>query len=136
MDQAPKRKHRANGKPVGGKRPGAGRPRGSENTLELGEVKAIKAANLRLPKDAPEPIKLLANRALERIVEVLEQQVHYTDAGNVLKAATRLREEACGPLMQKLALTDPTGDGPLQVIVQKYGDEEEDADPDFDKGGG
>ena len=111
MDQAPKSKR-------GGKRPGAGRPPGVVEVLGRGEVKAIRAARLRVPEGIHPAAEEMAQRALERIVDVMEERVHHTQAGGVLKAATRLREEACGPLLQKVALTDPTGEGPLQVVVQ------------------
>lgn len=97
------RKHvRTGRKPPGGKRPGAGRPPGSKNTLPLGAVAAVKAAGLRVPGSASEAQRELANRALQRIADVLEEGVHFTAAGHVLKAATILREEICGPVKQKV----------------------------------
>jgi len=85
----------------GGKRPGAGR-RPGPNVLAYGEVKAVKAAKLRLPEGADEESQQLAGRSLQRIVDVMEARVSHLHAGNVLKAATRLREEVCGPLTQKV----------------------------------
>jgi hypothetical protein len=86
----------------GGKREGAGRTKGSKNTLDYGEVRAIGAAKLRVPESAEEGVKRLADRALERIVDVLEERVWEGQARNVMAAATRIREETCGPLTQKV----------------------------------
>jgi hypothetical protein len=96
------RKYVPNGKPNGGKRQGAGRPAGSKNTLELGEVRAIKAAGLRIPEHATEEQRNLADRAQQRIIDVMEEGVHYLSATSVLKAATHLREEICGAVKQKV----------------------------------
>lgn len=97
------RKHRATGKPPpGGKRPGAGRPPGSTNALPYGVVQAMKALNLRVPEGRPEPEKAVANRAFERIIDVMEEKVPFKDAPGVLKAASILREEICGPVKQRI----------------------------------
>ena len=97
------RKHRATGKkPPGGARPGAGRPPGTKNTLPLGAVAALKAAGLRVPPAASEAEKALADRALQRIADVLEEKVWHTSAGHVLKAAQTIREEVCGPVKQRV----------------------------------
>ena len=108
----------------GGRREGAGRPEGSPNTLGYGEVRAVKACRLRLPKDASPEVEAVAERAFERIVAVMECDVHPDFAGHVLKAATRLREEACGPLAQKVEHAGEDG-GPLRVVIQKLGPEED-----------
>lgn len=94
----------------GGRRPGAGRPPGTRNALEYGEAKAVNACKLRLPKDATPEAEYLAQRSLQRIVDVMEGGVSHLESGAVLKAATRLREEVCGPLTQKFehAVTDLT----------------------------
>lgn len=114
------RKHVATGqRPPGGKRPGAGRPKGSANTLELGEVKALKAIRLRVPKDADPEVAQLADRALQRIVEVMEEGVSPLHSRAVLAAATRIREEACGPLTQRLEHTGADG-GPLVVEIREF----------------
>jgi hypothetical protein len=121
----PKRRHRATGKrPPGGSRPGAGRPQGSSNTLEYGEVRALKAVRLRVPTGATPELEHLAGRALERIVDVMEERVSSFQARAVLSAATRIREEACGPLAQKLEHSGPEG-GALVVEVRSFAEEEE-----------
>lgn len=91
-----------NGKPNGGKRPGAGRKPGSRNTLPLGAVAAVRSAGLRVPDSATEAQRQLADRALVRVADVLEEGVSSFQAGHVLKAATILREEVCGPAKQKV----------------------------------
>ncbi len=101
----------------GGKRPGAGRPAGSRNALGYGEAKAVHACKLRLPKDATPEAEYLAQRALQRIVDVMEGQVSFLEAGAVLKASTRVREEVCGPLAQKLEHAGPDG-GQLVIEVR------------------
>lgn len=106
----------------GGKRDGAGRPAGTPNVLGYGEVKAIKAAGLRVPKDAPEAHRELADEALERIAAVMREQVHFTAAGPVLKAATQLRAEICGPVANKTEITGANG-GALEITVKLEGGE-------------
>lgn len=98
-----KRKHVATGKrPPGGLRERAGRPKGKQNSLEYGEVAAIAATKLRVPEAADPAVKQLAARALVRIADVMEEGVWEKQGRNVLAAATRIREEACGPLAQKV----------------------------------
>lgn len=102
-DGKPARKHVATGNPKGGKRPGAGRPQGSKNTLPLGAVKAIKVAGLRVPESATPQERQLADRALERIVDVMEERVFAFggQAHAVLTAARGIREEICGKVADK-----------------------------------
>lgn len=123
-----KRKHVSTGKPRGGKRPSAGRPAGSGNALEYGEVRALGAAKLRVPEAAEVGVKRLADRALERIVDVMEERVWERQGRNVLAAATRIREEACGPLAQKVehsgklqleSLTDEQLEAKYRAIQEK-----------------
>jgi hypothetical protein len=89
----------------------------------MGTVQAIKALNLRVPDGASDAAKALANRALERVVDVLEESVDFRQAGSVLKAATILREEVCGPMAQKHEVGGADG-GALVVEVRKYGRED------------
>lgn len=103
----------------GGKRTGAGRPKGSKNTLNYGEVAAIAAAKLRPPSpDAPPEVHQLAARALERIADVMEEKVWERQGRNVLAAATRIREEACGPIVQKVQHAGANGEA-LVVEIRK-----------------
>jgi hypothetical protein len=110
VSDAPRRQHRATGrKPPGGKRPGAGRPKGSRNALPYGAVQAVEAVSLRVPEGASPAAKALADRAFQRVVDVLEERVDFKMAPPVLKAATIIREEVCGPLAQKLEHSGPGG---------------------------
>lgn len=104
-----KRKHVRNGKPRGGARPGAGRPKGSKDILPKGAVKALQALSLRVPADAHPEAKELADRALFRIADVMEGKVHQSIATPVLKAATTIREEVCGPIVRKIELDAKVG---------------------------
>lgn len=86
----------------GGKREGAGRPAGTYNSLPYGAVKALKAAGLRVPAGASPEVAEVAGYALERMVDVLAGKVSAAKAVTVLKAATVVREELCGPIERKL----------------------------------
>lgn len=124
-EEQPRRPHRATGKkPPGGARPGAGRPEGSGNALPYGTVQAIKALNLRVPEGASDAAKDLANRALERVVDVLEEGVDFRQAGSVLKAATMIREEICGQVAQKHEVAGKDG-AALVIEVHKIAKEQD-----------
>lgn len=99
------RKYQPNGKPNGGKRDGAGRKEGSKNLLGYGEIRAMKASGLRVPESATEKERALADRALERIIHVMEEKVKPFAMSGVLKSATTIREEICGPMKQKVEHT-------------------------------
>jgi hypothetical protein len=101
---------RKKGKHGGLRNPPGGRPAGSTNALPLGSVKAIKAAGLRVPEAAKPEARELADEALSLIVDVMRGGVHFTEAPTRLKAATRLREEICGPLDQKHIHQGPNGE--------------------------
>lgn len=107
------RNYRSNGKPNGGKREGAGRPSGSTNSLEYGEVRAVKAAGLRVPEAATPEQRELADEALGVIVELMRGEVRKrkrpkNDDVEVIpvpldlrgRMAVRVREEVCGELKQ------------------------------------
>lgn len=113
-----KRKHVSTGKPMGGSRKGAGRAKGNKNMLGYGEVKALDVAGLRVPDDASEGAKTLAAMGLGRIMDVMLERVSSFQAGSVLKAATRVREEVCGPLVQKVQHAGANGES-LVVEIRK-----------------
>jgi hypothetical protein len=101
-----KRKHVTTGKrPSGGKRAGAGRPKGTANALEYGEVKALAAAGLRVPEGTAPGIAELAAIALQRIFDAMMERCGFGQGQTVMKAATHLREEICGGLAQKLVVS-------------------------------
>lgn len=116
MDRAKPKKPRG---PNGGKRAGAGRPPGAKNTLGYGQVAALKACRLRIPDDASPEADELAGRALQRIIDVMEEKVSPLVAGHVLKASTHLREEVCGSTTQKVAQVDASGKALSFTIVRK-----------------
>lgn len=106
----------------GGKRPGAGRPKGADNALPYGAVQALRSLNHRLPASVSEEAKALSERCTARIVDVLEERVGFQEAGHVLKAATILREEICGPLKQRVehsfeAMTDEQLEARYRALV-------------------
>lgn len=115
MDQ-PKRKHRKTGAPRGGARSGAGRTEGSTNALGLGEVRAVKAAGLRVPDGAPKEQRELANEALGTIIDVMRGSIGFVEAPMRLKASAHIREEICGPVAKQVNLAGNDG-GPLQVSI-------------------
>jgi hypothetical protein len=85
----------------GGRRPGAGRPRGSKDVLPRGSVAAIKVANLRVPADATPEQAALADVCQQRIIDVMMEDVGSVAAFSVLTAAKTLREEVCGKVAEK-----------------------------------
>jgi hypothetical protein len=69
-----------------------------------------------VPDGASQESVELADRAQQRIIDVMEERVGQFNASFVLKAATRLREEICGPLATKVEHAGHDG-GPLQVSI-------------------
>lgn len=102
--------------------PPGGRPRGSTNALPLGAVSAVKTAKLRVPEGTPEEHADLAEEAKDRIVDVMRERVHWQNASQVLKAATRVRDEICGPIAHKQEISGPNGE-PIRLIVDMDGDD-------------
>jgi hypothetical protein len=98
--QKPKRKHRATGGPMGGARPGAGRPAGSRNVLPKGTVKLVAGLRHRVPPGTPEPLAELADETLETLARVMRKPKR----GDFirLQAATAIRADICGPPTQKV----------------------------------
>jgi hypothetical protein len=104
-----RKKHRATGKPMGGARPGAGRPEGTPNLLPYGAIPAIKSLNMRQPKDLTEGQRTLLQASEDAIVKVMKGQVHGSVAGPVLKAAVTVREEIIGPIAKKMEVKADVG---------------------------
>jgi hypothetical protein len=119
--------HKATGRPHGGARPGAGRPAGTPNALPLGAVKAIQSLRLRVPADASEAAKELADRALQRVADVMNCKVTSKQANSVLKAAIHIREEVCGPVTRKIEVEGKIGIGALLDGVAELEREEKEA---------
>ncbi len=109
------RKHVKTGKPRGGYRPEAGRKPGLTNYV----VPAIKSLRHRVPEGTPEELATAADRAFQRIVEVMEGDV--PEPQSVLKAAALLRDEICGPVAQKHLHSGADGKA-LEVVVRTVAD--------------
>lgn len=120
-----RRPHRATGrKAPGGARPGAGRPEGTSNALPLGYVQALKGLRHRVPEGTPEALADVADTAMDRLVDVMMERVEDAQlASQVLKAATSIRAEICGPPTQRLEHTGANGES-LVVEVRKLAKEE------------
>ncbi len=125
-----KRKHIATGKKRGGKRKGAGRQPGP-NALGYGEVKAIKAAGLRVPESATPEQRELADECLGTMTSVMRGKVHHLLAPHRLKASTAIREEICGAVKQKIevnnldGLTDEQLQARLDALLAKASESKE-----------
>jgi hypothetical protein len=110
--------------PRGGKRPGAGRPKGSAARVISNE--AIKAARTidprgyRVPDDAPPAMRELADRALQRISDVMEEGIGAPIAPSVIKAAQQIREEVCGPVEKRVRIS-----GSLEAMLMAIEPESE-----------
>jgi hypothetical protein len=129
------RKHLATGNPRGGSRRGAGRPTGNKNTLAYGEVKAVKAAGLRVPEGATQEQRELADEALGLLTDILRGKVKRSfregDKEHLavpmdlrMRTATHLREEICGPVKQRVehsfdAFTDEQLEARYRALVAK-----------------
>lgn len=123
-ERPPRRPHRATGnKPPGGRREGAGRPQGSSSALRYGEVKALRGLRYRVPEGTHEAFADVADIAFERIVDVMLERVDPKQGAQVLKSATHIREEICGPVAQRLEHTGADG-ASLVVEVRKLAKEE------------
>lgn len=120
-------KHKIPGKKVGGYRPNAGRKKGDINVLPMGAVKAIKSLRLRVPDDAPDEAKELADRALQRVADVMNCKVSRFQATSVLKAAVHIREEVCGPITRKVEIDGKIGIAALLDEVTNIEQEEKEA---------
>jgi hypothetical protein len=72
------------------------KPRG----LSPADYEAIAAARIRIPKTATPVEAKIAQRGLERLIEVMEGRVPFRKANAALKAAVMVREEICGPIQR------------------------------------
>lgn len=87
--------------PRGGKRPGAGRPKGAKNVLPQGAVAALKAGLKRVPENATPEERELAALAMSRITDVMMERVSSFSMHGVLTASRTIREEICGKVAEK-----------------------------------
>lgn len=80
-------------------------------------MRVIAPRGVRHPEGLKPEYAALADRALQRIVDVMEEEVHSKRAKGVLSAAIEIREELCGPKVQKISL-----EGSLeQILVASLG---------------
>jgi hypothetical protein len=86
--------------------------RSALSSLEQRAVKVCAPRGIRHPEKLDPAAAALADRALQRIVDVMEEQVHSKRAKGVLSAAIEIREEICGPKVQKLQI-----EGSLEQIL-------------------
>lgn len=106
----------------GGKRQGAGRPKGVSEPLPRGSVKALRFLARRTPKDAvPDDHEAIA-LVEQRVTDVLAGKVHASIASAVLKAACVVADGVCGTAEQKHVLSGPDG-GPVRILRVDMGDE-------------
>lgn len=68
-------------------------------------ARVIKTAGYRVPKDAPPEVAAIADRALQRYVDVMDERVEPMMAGHVLRAAEKVREEVCGPVPKEVKIS-------------------------------
>jgi hypothetical protein len=68
--------------------------------LTAADYEAIRAAKVRIPEKATPVEVTLAQRSLERMVEIMEGRVPFRKANAALKATVALREEICGPIQR------------------------------------
>lgn len=94
--------------------------------MPRGTTQAASACRLRVPPGASSEAAALADRALQRMVDVMELEVAGRGAMAVLLAATRIREEVCGPVPRRLETSGPDG-GPLVVEIHSYQGPQEEA---------
>lgn len=109
----------------GGKRPGAGRPAGSKNTLPLGAVSAIKALRHRVPDGTPKDLREVADEALGTVAAIMRGEFYDAQAASTrLRAAAMAREEICGPIAQKVQHAGHDGGPVVFEFPPIPGDEE------------
>jgi hypothetical protein len=85
-------------------------------------VAALKGLRHRVPHGTPDTIADVADEAFGQIVEVMRGRV-WKRPSEVLRAATAVRAEVCGPIVQKLEHTGADGQA-MVVEVRTYGPEE------------
>lgn len=94
--------------PRGGKRLGAGRPKGVTEIFPRGTLPALKSLTIAPKGVRANGVKLtdeeamIADRAFQRIVDVMDERVHPSAMPSVLKAATEARSEILGERVKKI----------------------------------
>jgi hypothetical protein len=97
-------------------------------------IQAVRSLKHRVPKDTHPELAKLADYALMRIVAAMDEQIPEEHAGIVLKAATLIRDEICGPIVKKVEVKM----GLAQMLAQAALEDDEDvvealsAEPELD----
>ena len=65
----------------------------------------MKALRHRVPRGTPPELEALADEALDTVAQVMRGEVWFQEAGPRLRAATIIREEVCGRVEDRLAVT-------------------------------
>lgn len=86
--------------------------RAALKSLEQRAVRTCAPRGVRHSKDLPPEHAALADRALQRIVDVMEEEVHSKRAKAVLTAAVEIRDELLGPKTKKIEI-----EGSLEQIL-------------------
>lgn len=68
------------------------------------ETRALHGLHYRVAPDTHPVLGDIADSALIRMIDVMNEQVDPVHAGNVLKAASMIRDEICGPIAKKVEL--------------------------------
>ena len=76
------------------------RPKSSARTI-TGAV-ATRAIQWRVPTDAPDDVRAVADEALQTITAIMRGVGDAGPRGERLRAAVRVREEVCGPIVQRI----------------------------------
>lgn len=86
-------------------------------------MQALRTLKHRVPDGTHPTLAAVAGEALEKIVSVMREEVGWQESAGVLKAATLVRQEVCGPLAQKHEVAGEGG-GPLVVEIREYSQED------------
>jgi hypothetical protein len=84
--------------------------------LPKGMVQAIKGLQHRVPSGTHPVLESVADRAFIRLVDVMEGRVSFRQAPSVIKAATQVRDEICGPIATEVNVK---GQMTLEMLVAK-----------------
>ena len=76
--------------------------RGAKRDLPYGAVKALEQMRHRVPDNVSDPLKVVADLAFQRKVDVMCGKVSFRQAPSVLKAACEVRDEICGPIPREM----------------------------------
>ena len=84
-----------------GKRRGGGKRPRAASKRPTSAAAASRAIGWRVPREAPDDIRAVADEALQTITSVMRGG-DAGERGARLRAAVRVREEVCGPIVQRI----------------------------------